>query len=92
MIKANVKFFGNEQDEHGMPKPYHSYLVVASPWQHTDSGVATAIPLSSDTSPPNPPHKLILQGGPEKAYEEILSALRNLSQNRGLKELIDKDK
>lgn len=91
MIKANIKFFGDQQDEFGMPKPYHSYLVVASPWQQVDSGVASAIPLSSDAPPPNPAHKLVLQGGPDAAYEEMLLVLRSLSQNKGLKELIDKE-
>lgn len=91
MIKANVKFFGDEQGDYGMPKPYHSYLVVASPWQQEGSGVASAIPLSSDAPSPKPPHKMVLEGGPEQAYEEMLSELRSLSQNDGLKELIDKD-
>ena len=91
MIKASVKFFGTEEGEYGMPKPYHSYLVVSSPWQTNDSGVASAIPLSQDAPQPNPPHKLVTSGGPEKAYEEMLQILRNLPQNNGLKELIDKE-
>jgi hypothetical protein len=91
MIKANIKFFGDEQDEYGMPVLYHSYLVVASPWQQADSGVATAVPLSSDAPAPSPPHKLVLQGGPDKAYEEILELLRGLGKNKGLRELVDKE-
>lgn len=91
MIKANIKFFGKEKDEYGMPKPYHSYLVVASPWEEQGSGVASVIPLSSDAPALNPPHKLSLQGGPEKAYEEVLRLLRGLPQNKGLKELIHRD-
>lgn len=91
MIKANIKFFGGEQDEYGMPNPFHSYLVVSSPWQQDGSGVASAIPLSSDAPAPNRPHKLVLAGGPEKAYEEMLSLLRGLEQNKGLSELIDKE-
>ncbi|TKV69147.1 hypothetical protein FDP08_14115 [Marinobacter panjinensis] len=91
MIKANVKFFGHEQDGYGMPKPYHSYLVVASPWEQQGSGVASVIPLSSDTPALDPPHKMSLQGGPEKAFDEVLVLLRGLPQNKGLKELIHKD-
>ena len=91
MIKANIKFFGTERDEDGMPKPYHSYFVVSSPWQQNDSGVASVIALSCDTPIPNPPHKLVLNGGPGKAFEEILKLLRNIKQNKGLNELIDKE-
>lgn len=91
MIKASVKFFGEDQDSYGMPSPYHSYLVVSSPWKTNDSGVASAIPLSTDTPQLNPPHKLVTAGGPEKAYEEILEILRELPENQGLQELIDKE-
>lgn len=91
MIKANVKFFGNQQNEYGMPNPYHSYLVISSPWQTDDSGVASAVPLSTDAPKPNPPHKLVTSGGPQKAYEEMLDILRNLPQNKSLSELVDKE-
>ena len=91
MIKANVTFFGTEQDQYGMPKPHHSYLVVSSPWQTYNSGVASAIPLSDDAPTPNPPHKLTMTGGPQKAYEQMLKVLIDLPQNNGLPELIDKE-
>lgn len=91
MIKVNVKFFGNERDRYGMPKPYHSYLIVSSPWQQENSGVASAIPISIDAPLPNSPHRFVLDGGPEKAYKEMLALLRSLSQNQGLNELIDKE-
>lgn len=91
MIKASVKFYGNDQDDYGMPKPYHSYLIVSSPWQTNDSGVASAIPLSSSTPTLNPPHKLVTSGGPEQAYDEMLKYLRLHPQNKGLQELIDKE-
>jgi hypothetical protein len=91
MIKANVKFYGKETGQFGMPKPYNSYLVVASPWQINNSGVATAMPLSGDAPAPNPPHKISQSGGPEKAYEDMLDILRNLTENKGLQELIDKE-
>jgi len=91
MIKANIKFYGEEKDQYGMPKPYNSYLVVASPWQMVDSGVASAIPLSGDAPAPNPPHKISTTGGSEKAYKLMLEVLRNLPKNKGLNELIDKE-
>ena len=92
MIKSSIIFFGDDKDEYGMPKPYNRYLVVSSPWQTNDSGVASALPLSNEAPPPNPPHKIVLNGGPDLAYEEMLIILRNLPQNKNLKELIDEDK
>lgn len=91
MIKANVKFFGREKDDYGVPKPYHSYIVVSSPWQTKDSGVASVIPLSSDSPTPNPPHKFTTRGGEEEAYNQIVEALRHLFKNEGLHELINKE-
>ena len=91
MIKANVKFFGAEKDQYGMPTPYHSYFVVASPWQSEDSGVASAVSLSSAAPTPNPPHKLVLHGGPEKAFEAMVDVLRALSANQGLTELTHRE-
>lgn len=74
-----------------MPEPYYSYLIVSSPWETSASGVASVIAMSEDTPQLTPPHKLVKSGGPEKAYEEMLGALRNLPQNKGLRELIDKE-
>ena len=91
MIKASIKFFGDSKNEYGMPNPYYTYFVVASPWQTENSGVATVLPLSAESVAPNPPHKLVLAGGAEKAYEEVLSALRAMNQHHGLCELIDKE-
>ena len=89
LIKANVKFFGGSRDPFGMPIPYHSYLIVSSPWQQAGSGVASVISLTANAPLPDSPHKLVLTGGPEKAYEEALSSLRNLQQNKNLTELVD---
>lgn len=91
MIKANVKFFGEQLSEYGMPSPYYSYFIVASPWQKKDSGVATILPLTAESPAPNPPHKIVLKGGAESAYQEMLTVLRLMSQHQGLSELIDKE-
>jgi hypothetical protein len=91
MIKAHVKYFGQERDEHGMPTPYHSYLVVSSPWQEDESAVASVIPLAERSPMPSVSDKLTLSGGEQQAYEEILALLRSLPQNQELTELIDKE-
>jgi hypothetical protein len=62
MIKAVVKFFGAERDQFGMPVPYHSYLIVSSPWEMPGSGIASVVPLSVN-APLSKPHFPVLQGG-----------------------------
>ena len=91
MIKANVKFFGTENDKFGMPIPYHSYLVVATPWQEKDSGVASVMAVSSNSPLPDSPHEIARKGGEEAAYNEMLSKLRQMSQNSDLKELVHRE-
>ncbi len=83
MIKAVVKFWGTEQDQFGMPKPYHSYLVVASPWQNPDSGIASVVPLSS-AAPLSKPHHLVLKGGERVAFDAAVSALKAETANKNL--------
>lgn len=86
-----MKFFGTKKDQYGMPVPFHSYFVVASPWQSDGSGVASAVPLSIAAPAPNPPHKLELQGGPEKAFEAMLEILRLLPKNQRITELTHRE-
>ena len=76
--------FGSDKDEYGMPKPYNSYLVVMLSLANSEFWHCPAIPLSMSAPKPNPPHRLVLQGGPEKAFEEMLSPLRAHPENKGL--------
>ncbi len=85
MIKAVVKFFGTEQDQFDMPVPYHSYLVVSSPWQTPDSGIASVVALSAN-APLSNPHFPVLQGGERAAFEAALQALASEPNNAGLKQ------
>ena len=91
MIKAHVKFYGEDRDEYGMPITFHSYLILASPWERIGSGFAEAIAMSSETPLPNPPMMLVLDGGPVKALDKLIVKLRQLPGNADLIELIDKD-
>ncbi|MBU3564187.1 hypothetical protein [Polynucleobacter sp. Tro8-14-1] len=84
MIKAVVKFFGAEQDQFGMPVPYHSYLVVSSPWEMLGSGIASVVPLS-ENAPLSKPHFPVLQGGERAALDVALQALSHEPKNIGLK-------
>lgn len=91
MITANISFFGDDKDTYNFPKPYHSYFVIATSWQSEGSGIASAMPLSTETPPLSPSHKLVLQGGPEKAFAEIVEMIRSLPANKELTELIRRE-
>ena len=83
MIKAVVKFWGANQDQFSMPVPYHSYLVVSSPWQTPDSGIASVVPLST-SAPLSSQHFPVLYGGERGAFEAALKALASEPSNVGL--------
>lgn len=83
MIKAVVKFWGTTQDEYGMPVPYHSYLVVASPWYSANDGIASVLPLSTAT-PLKKSHYPVLNGGVRAAFNEAITALKSESENKEL--------
>ena len=82
MIKSHVKFWGSGQDAYGMPVPYHSYLIVASPWQ-TNGGVASVVPITID-APLARRHFPVLSGGERAAFDAALTALNVQPENAGL--------
>jgi hypothetical protein len=88
--RATVALYGSERDTFGMPTPYLSYLVVSSPWEKPNSGIASILPLaisppSATTSTvPGQPHHLSLSGGEEAAFKEAVSALKNSAIHSGL--------
>jgi hypothetical protein len=83
MIKAVVKFYGAQQDQFGMPVPYHCYLVVSSPWLTPDSGIASVVSLSAN-APLSKPHVPVMQGGERAAFDAALQALASEPNNAGL--------
>lgn len=83
MIKAVVKFYGTQQDQFGMPVPYHSYLVVSSPWQTPDSGIASVVSLSPN-APLSKPHFSVMRGGERAAIDAAIQALASEPKNFGL--------
>lgn len=83
MIKAVVKFWGNQKDNYGMHTPYHSYFVVASPWQAVQDGVASVVPLSIG-APLSRQHYPVTQGGERAAFDAAIAALKNEASNKGL--------
>ena len=90
MIKSVVKFFGTAMDQYGMPDPYYSYLVVASPWQTNDSGIASIVPLaqsnvvSNSVAAPVNPHHVEMAGGEKAAYDKAVNALKAAPPHAGL--------
>lgn len=49
------------------------------------------MPLTAATPSLSNSQKLVLQGGPEKAFAEMVEMLRNLPANKGLTELTRKE-
>lgn len=85
MIRSVIMFWGSGFDGFGMPVPYHSYLVVASPFQSDHDGIASIISLSA-SSPLSQPHHRVQQGGPRAALESAITALRAEPGNSGLEQ------
>jgi hypothetical protein len=83
MIRAVVKFWGSQFDTYGMPIPYHSYFVVASPWQTQDSGVASVVPLSTN-APLTKNHFLAQTGGERAAFQAAIEWLETEPGNQNL--------
>lgn len=83
MIKAVVKFWGSTRNQYEMPIPYHSYLIVASPWHSANDGVASVVPLSV-AAPPAKAHYPVLQGGQRTAFDAAIAALKSEPGNMGL--------
>jgi hypothetical protein len=84
MIRAVVKFWGNSKDIYGMPVPYHSYLVVASPWENSNDGIASIVKISTE-APLTKHHYPVLQGGERVAFDAAIDALKNEPGNKGLR-------
>jgi hypothetical protein len=93
-IQRTMSYFGEGNDQHGMPDPWYHYLVVAGPGPRAGSGVASIVSLSEARATglaQGPSHTLVApDGGPEAALsraEEFLD-----SQHRGLKKIISEKK
>jgi hypothetical protein len=84
VIKASVKFWGQERDSHGMPDSYRSYFVLSSPWQDPDSGVASVFCISGAEQPPQR-NVWVEKGGERAAYNKAVATLKLLPENSGLK-------
>ncbi|HEX8200132.1 MAG TPA: hypothetical protein VF590_06565 [Isosphaeraceae bacterium] len=85
-----MSYFGEENDQHGMPKPWYHDIVVASPGPRAGSGVATIVSLSEARATglaQGPSHTIVAPGGGAEAAlcraEEFLD-----SQHQGLKKII----
>ena len=83
MTRGVVRFWGQGRDACGLPVPYHSYLVLASPWELQDSGVASIVCISG-CSPLAQPNILVQTGGEQAAYEKAVGMLQSLPENHNL--------
>jgi hypothetical protein len=85
LIKAVIHFSGTARDPFGMPTPYHSYFVVASPWQGQAPGsaIASIVPLST-AAPLSQRQHAVLTGGERAAFDEAVNALSAENANASL--------
>lgn len=88
MRRAYVTFWGDKRGPNGMPDPYRSYLIFASPWESPDGAIASIFPASGELYPV-PPHVPVLQGGERAALDEAIERLKDLPVNRELKHNVD---
>ena len=88
MKRAYVTFWGDTRGQQGMPDPYRSYLIFASPWESPDSAIASIFPVLGEICPVSP-HVPVLKGGERAAIDEAIERLKELPANRGLKHHID---
>lgn len=90
MIKANITFYGIEKDKYGMPKPFNRYYIFVSPFED-DSSYCIASVINFNGSPLlNNPH-IMFKGTSEEALHQMMNKLRNLGDNKNLKELFHQE-
>jgi len=93
-LHQTMSYFGNDEDEHGIPKPWYHYLVVASPGPRAGSGVASIIELSEAKASgvAQDPSTTIAarEGGPEAALSKAEEYLD--SRHPGLKKVVNERK
>ena len=88
MIRGVIKFWGSQIDGYGMPVPYHSYFVVASPWRSPHSGVASVVALATN-APLSKQHFLAQTGGERAAFDAATTWLKAEQRNQNLTHQID---
>jgi hypothetical protein len=91
MISATVWFYGEKIGDRGLPEPFRSYLIVASPWLGKGRAIASVVPLSINA--PEPPSRdfPVESGGQEAAFNAALEAIAKLPGNEGLNRSVDQD-
>ncbi len=68
--RLRVWYVGAERDDHGMPIPHYSYLILGSDWRLPGSGIASVVSLSgAEETDPGKVHHLALYGGPRRAID-----------------------
>ena len=83
MIKAVVSFSGDKVDDFGMPMPYHSYLIVATPWRNPGTGAASIVPLSL-MAPKARDHVFVVHDGERGAFEAAVKEISRQPGNQSL--------
>jgi hypothetical protein len=90
MIKAVAKFWGTGRDQSGMPEPYNSYLVISSPWETQECGIASVVPISGSARL-SKSQFLADRGGERAAFESAITSLKGELSNAGLRFELQED-
>lgn len=86
-MNRTVTFYGNGQDQFGMPTPYHRYFIVEgpAPWLSQNATASSIMPIVQGC--PMPPQTIYTVANPNASGEAIdaaIAALQALAQNQGL--------
>lgn len=86
-IRKSVYFIGTDHDSAGMPKPFHSYLLISSAWEMPDTAVASIWQASAGAPVPDLSSKIVQVGGPQAAIKELIRSLEEMDSNRELRKI-----
>jgi len=88
--QGSPKFWGQDRDQFGMPEPYNSYLVISSPWETKECGIASVVPISGNARL-SKAQFLAERGGERAAFESAVASLKDEVSNTGLRFELQED-
>ena len=86
MIQSNITFYRSEKDKYVVFKLFKQYYIFASLFED-NSSYSIASLISFNGSPLLKITHIMFKGTSEEAVHQIMNKLRNLGDNKSLKEL-----
>ena len=85
MVEAHtITFYGQQADAHGMPVPFHHYLVIATEAPYLGNGAVASITALTESAMPAQAVFPVKNATPGHAAEQAIHALESLPQNQAL--------